>query len=72
MKILAVLSQKGGTGKSHTVRSIAVAGILDGRKVAKKVECYGSFHISVQQSDLIRGCGEPGGDFVARQFELLA
>jgi len=34
VKILAVLSQKGGTGKSHTVRSIAVAGILDGRKVA--------------------------------------
>ena len=34
MKILAVLSQKGGTGKSHTVRSLAVAGILDGRKVA--------------------------------------
>jgi chromosome partitioning protein len=29
-----VLSQKGGTGKSHTVRSLAVAGILDGRKVA--------------------------------------
>lgn len=34
MHILAVLSQKGGTGKSHTVRSLAVAGILDGRKVA--------------------------------------
>src|SRR3954447_16959895 len=34
MKILAVLSQKGGTGKSHTARSLAVAGILDGRKVA--------------------------------------
>jgi chromosome partitioning protein len=34
VKILAVLSQKGGTGKSHTARSIAVAGILDGRKVA--------------------------------------
>jgi chromosome partitioning protein len=32
--ILAVLSQKGGTGKSHTVRSLAVAGIHDGRKVA--------------------------------------
>lgn len=34
MKILAVLSQKGGTGKSHAVRSLAVAAILDGRKVA--------------------------------------
>jgi chromosome partitioning protein len=34
LHILAVLSQKGGTGKSHTVRSLAVAGILDGRKVA--------------------------------------
>lgn len=32
--ILAVLSQKGGTGKSHTVRSLSVAGILDGRRVA--------------------------------------
>ncbi|MGH9205203.1 MAG: AAA family ATPase [Acidimicrobiales bacterium] len=29
-----MLSQKGGTGKSHTVRSLAVAAILDGRKVA--------------------------------------
>ena len=34
MHILAVLSQKGGTGKSHTVRSLAVVGILNGRKVA--------------------------------------
>ena len=32
--ILAVLSQKGGTGKSHTVRSLSVAGILDGRRAA--------------------------------------
>jgi chromosome partitioning protein len=29
-----VLSQKGGTGKSHTVRSLAIAALIDGRKVA--------------------------------------
>jgi chromosome partitioning protein len=34
VNILAVLSQKGGTGKSHIVRSLAVAAILNGRKVA--------------------------------------
>jgi chromosome partitioning protein len=34
VNILAVLSQKGGTGKSHTVRSLAVAGLIDNRKVA--------------------------------------
>jgi chromosome partitioning protein len=34
VSVLAVLSQKGGTGKSHTVRSLAVAGVIDGRKVA--------------------------------------
>jgi chromosome partitioning protein len=34
VNILAVLSQKGGTGKSHTVRSLAVAALIAGRKVA--------------------------------------
>jgi chromosome partitioning protein len=34
MHILAVLSQKGGVGKSFVARSLAVLGILDGRKVA--------------------------------------
>jgi chromosome partitioning protein len=33
VNILAVLSQKGGTGKSHSVRSLAVAALLHGRKV---------------------------------------
>ena len=34
MNILSVLSQKGGTGKSHTVRSLAITALIDGRKVA--------------------------------------
>ena len=34
MNILAVLSQKGGTGKSTLVHSLAVAGMLDKYKVA--------------------------------------
>ena len=34
MNILAVLSQKGGTGKSHSVRSLAVAALLTGKRVA--------------------------------------
>jgi chromosome partitioning protein len=34
VNILSVLSQKGGTGKSHTVRSLAIAALIDGRKVA--------------------------------------
>ena len=34
MNILAALSQKGGTGKSTLARSLAVAGLLDKRKVA--------------------------------------
>jgi chromosome partitioning protein len=34
VNILAVLSQKGGTGKSHTVRSLAVAALIAGQKVA--------------------------------------
>ena len=34
MNILSVLSQKGGTGKSTMVRSLAVAGLLAGRKAA--------------------------------------
>ena len=33
MNILAVLSQKGGTGKSHSVRSLAVAALLTGKRV---------------------------------------
>jgi chromosome partitioning protein len=34
VNVLAVLSQKGGTGKSHSVRSLAIAALIDGRKVA--------------------------------------
>jgi chromosome partitioning protein len=34
VNILSVLSQKGGTGKSTMVRSLAVAGLLAGRKAA--------------------------------------
>jgi chromosome partitioning protein len=34
VSVLAVLSQKGGTGKSHSVRSLAIAALIDGRKVA--------------------------------------
>jgi chromosome partitioning protein len=34
VNILSVLSQKGGTGKSHTVRSLAIVALIDGRKVA--------------------------------------
>ena len=34
MTVLAVVSQKGGVGKSQCVRSLAVAALIDGRKAA--------------------------------------
>ena len=34
MKVLAVLAQKGGVGKSAVARSLAVAALMDGRPTA--------------------------------------